>query len=281
MSTNPLINYLRKPEIYVKLPSGGKWWPEGSIAIPPNGELPIMAMNGHDDIVMRNADGLMNGASSVGVIESCVPNIKDAWAGPNIDIEYLYIAIRIASYGSELEVDRKCSKCKEETKLGINLQIILERLNIPDFETPIQVGDLFVMLKPASFHLTNITAQEIFEQQKAILTARSSDITMEQKEKILKNSIMKLSSITVSKLIEHIDYIILPNGNRVSEQEFLQEFIDQIDRKNFNILKKGIDEKNRQYGSPDLPFTCSNEACNHEESFKFEFNPSNFFGADS
>lgn len=278
---NPLSNYLRKPEIYVKLPSQGRWWPADSIEIPPNGELPVLAMNGHDDITMRNADGLMNGASSVEVIQSCVPNIKNAWVGPTMDIEYLFIAVRIASYGSSMEMEKKCSKCKESTKFGINLQAILENMRIPDFETPIQVDELYAMLKPASFQLTNLTAQEIFEQQRAILAARSNDLTMEQKERILKESIRKLGNITVSKLVEYIDYIMLPDGTRVSEKQYLQEFIDNIDRKNFNTLKKGIEDKNRQYGAPDLPFQCSNPDCNHQETFKFEFNPSNFFAADS
>jgi hypothetical protein len=278
---NPLSNYLRKPEIYVKLPSGGRWWPEGSIDIPPNNELPVMAMNGHDDITMRNADGLMNGASSVEVIQSCVPSIKNAWQGPNMDIEYLFVAIRIASYGSEMDMERKCSNCKETTKFGINLQAILENMNFPDFDAPIQIGDLYVMLKPATFQLTNLTAQEIFEQQRAILAARSSDLTLEQKEKLLRESIQKLGNITVSKLIEYIDYVMLPDGSRVSEKEYLQEFIDNIDRKKFKDLKKGIEQKNREYAVPNLPFKCSNHECNHEETFRFEFNPSNFFAADS
>lgn len=281
MSMNPLSNYLRKPEIYIKLPSGGRWWPEGSIEIPPNGELPVMAMNGHDDITMRNADGLMNGASSVEVIQSCVPSIKNAWHGPNMDIEYLFIAIRIASYGNEMEMEKRCSKCKESTKFGINLQAILENMRFPDFEAPIQIGELYIMLKPATFQLTNITAQEIFEQQRAVLAARSSDLTLEQKEKMLRESIQKLGNITVSKLAEYIDYVLLPDGSRVSEKAYIQEFIDEIDRKNFDALKKSIESKNREYSAPDLPFKCSNPECNHEETFKFEFSPSNFFAADS
>jgi hypothetical protein len=281
MSTNPLSSYLRKPEIYVKLPSGGRWWPEGSLVTPPNGEFPVMAMNGHDDLAMRNADGLMNGASSVAVIQSCVPNVKDAWSGPTMDIEYLFVAIRIASYGSEMESEGKCKQCRETTKFGVNLSGILEQMQFPDFDTPVQIGDLYFMLKPASYQLTDLTNQQIFEKQRALLTVQSSDLTLEQKQKILKETIQKLGEITVSKLIEYVDYVMLPDGSRVYEREYLQEFIDQADRKSFNKLKRGIEEKNRQYTAPDLPFVCSNPECNHENVVKFEFNPSNFFAADS
>lgn len=281
MSTNPLSNYLRKPEIYVSLPSKGRWWPAGSLETPPNGEFPVLAMNGHDDLAMRNADGLMNGASSVAVIQSCVPGVKNAWVGPTMDIEYLFVAIRIASYGSEMDSEGKCSQCKETTKFGINLSAILEQMQFPDFETPVQIGDLFFVLKPASYQLTNLTNQQLFEKQRALLTVQSSDLTMEQKQEILKETITKLSEITVSKLIEYIDYVMLPDGQRVYEREFLQEFIDQADRKSFNKLKKGIEEKNRQYTAPPLKFVCSNPECKHENTVRFEFNPSNFFAADS
>ena len=281
MSTNPLSGYLRKPEIYVKLPSSGRWWPADSLETPPNGEFPVMAMNGHDDLAMRNADGLMNGASSVNVIQSCVPNIKDAWSGPTMDIEYLFIAIRIASYGNEMDSEGTCAKCKETTKFGVNLGGILEQMRFPDFETPVQIGDLYFMLKPASYQLTNLTNQQIFEKQRALLTVQSSDLTLEQKQKILKETIQKLGEITVSKLIEYVDYVMLPDGSRVYEREYLQEFIDQADRKSFDKLKKGIEEKNRQYAAPILPFVCSNPKCGHENTVRFEFNPSNFFAADS
>jgi len=278
---NPLAAYLRKPEIYVKLPSRGKWWPDDAIDMPVNNEFPVMAMNGHNDITMRNADGLMNGASSVEVIQSCVPNIKNAWAGPTMDIEYLFVALRIASYGSEMDMEKVCSKCKESTKFGINLQYVLESMNFPDFEIPIELGDLYIMLKPASFYLTNLTAQELFEQQRAIMATASSELTLGQKEKILKESITQLSKITVSKLVEYIDYVMMPDGTKVNNPEHIQEFINEVNRKDFNLLKKGIDNMNNQYAAPDLPFKCSNTECNHEETFRFEFNPSNFFAADS
>lgn len=281
MSTNPLKSYLRKPEIYVKLPSGGKWWPEGTLETPPNREFPVLAMNGHDDLAMRNADGLMNGASSVAVIQSCVPNVRDAWEGPTMDIEYLFVAIRIASYGNEMESEGKCKHCGETTKFGVNLSGILEQMQFPDFETPVQIDDLFFMLKPASYKLTNLTQQQIFEKQRALLTVQSSDLTLEQKQVILRETIQKLGEITVSKLIEYVDYVMLPDGSRVYEREYLQEFIDQADRKNFDKLKRGIEEKNRQYAAPDLPFKCSNPECGKESVVRFDFNPSNFFAADS
>lgn len=278
---NPLAGYTRKPEIHVKLPSGGNWWPAGSIEIPPNGELPVMAMTGHDDVIMRNADGLMNGASSVEVIQSCVPAIKNAWQGPNLDIEYLFIAIRIASYGAEMNLEGTCSKCKEVTEFGINLQSVLAQLTYPDYSVPISVNGLSIFLKPATYQITNTISQEIFEQQRAILASESRELLLEQKQKIIKESIQKLSVLSISKMSEYIDHIRTPEGVTVTEQNYIQEFIDGADRKTFDAIKKGIDNVRNNYGIPMLPFVCSNNDCQHHDEIRFEFNPGNFFAADS
>lgn len=279
MIDNPLKNYLRKAEIHIKLPSNGKWWPEGSIEIPPNGEMPILAMTGHDDLVMKNADGLMNGASSVEVIQSCVPNIKNAWVGPNVDIEFLFIAIRIASYGEEMNVEKQCVKCKETSKFAINLHAVLQNMQFPDFNKTVQVGDLHFMLKPSTYEMANLSAQKLYEQQRAILAAQSTDLTVESREKILRETIQKLGEINTNQMIEFIEYVILPDGSKVTEREHIVEFIHQASRKDFDTLKKGIDDKNSQYVTPEIPFTCAE--CGSSEITKFEFNPGNFFAAVS
>lgn len=279
MTDNPLKNYLRKAEIHIKLPSNGKWWPEGSIEIPPNGELPILAMTGHDDLIMKNADGLMNGASSVEVIQSCVPNIKNAWSGPNVDIEFLFIAIRIASYGEQMNVEKQCTKCKETSKFAINLHAVLDNMQFPDFNKTVQVGDLHFMLKPSTYEMANLSAQKLYEQQRAILAAQSRDLTVESREKILRDAIEKLGEINTNQMIEFIEYVILPDGSKVTEREHIVEFIHQASRKDFDTLKKGIDDKNSQYVTPDIPFTCT--GCGNNEVTKFEFNPANFFAAVS
>ena len=95
-SANPLRQYFRQPAIYLRLPTSGDHWPEGSINIPPNGELPVLPMTAIDEITYRTPDALFNGQAVVDVIQSCVPSIKNAWAAPAPDINALLTAVRIA-----------------------------------------------------------------------------------------------------------------------------------------------------------------------------------------
>ncbi|NDB58023.1 hypothetical protein EB001_06220, partial [bacterium] len=107
-SMNPLAKHFRQPSVYLKLPSGGKYWPEGTINLPANGEVPIMAMTTKDEITIRTPDALMNGQGVVDLIQSCCPNITNAWAMPTIDSDAILVAIRIATNGSNMDIDSKC-----------------------------------------------------------------------------------------------------------------------------------------------------------------------------
>ena len=95
---NPLQKYFRTPAIYVKLPSGGRGYPAGTIDMPENGELPVYPMTAMDEVLARTPDALYNGSATVDVFKSCVPNIKEPWNILQSDVDLLLLAIRIASY---------------------------------------------------------------------------------------------------------------------------------------------------------------------------------------
>jgi hypothetical protein len=63
-----------------------------------------MSMTTKDEITLKTPDALLNGQGVVNVIESCCPAIKDAWAMPSIDVDATLIAIRIASYGNQMDL---------------------------------------------------------------------------------------------------------------------------------------------------------------------------------
>ena len=108
---NPLKQYFRQPAIYMRLPTGGKYWAEGTIDMPQNGEIPVYPMTAIDEITYRTPDALFNGQAVASVIQSCIPNVKNAWAAPAPDINSMLVAIRLASYGHELEIASTCPSC--------------------------------------------------------------------------------------------------------------------------------------------------------------------------
>ena len=82
-NTNPLNKYFRQPSIYVTLPSGASY-PPTVLQQTQSGEIGIQPMTAKDEIRFKTPDALMNGQGVVDVIESCVPQIKDAWQIKNL-----------------------------------------------------------------------------------------------------------------------------------------------------------------------------------------------------
>jgi hypothetical protein len=92
VNQNPLAGFMRQPKIYIKLPSGGEFWPAGSLDRTENGEYPVYSMTAKDELMLKVPDALMNGQAVVSVIEHCVPNIKNAWHTPNLDLDVVAAA---------------------------------------------------------------------------------------------------------------------------------------------------------------------------------------------
>lgn len=276
MTTNPLSGFYRTPSVYIKLPSNGKYWPNDSIHIPPNGELPIRPMSGKDDILLKNADGLMNGATTVGVIESCVPNIKNAWDTPMIDLEAILIAIRQASYGQTMSFTTKCSECGEFHDYEVDLGTVRDSIQIPNYSEPLVLNDLMIYVRPSSYKMSNETNQEKFIQQRTLQSIQGSNITEEDKIEKFKETLKELTSTTVAKIAEFLEFIITPDGEKVSDPEFIREFVDNADQKTFNAIRNYITKMNAEYKIEPVTTICTK--CGHEEKKAFQFDPSNFFG---
>ena len=41
---NPLKKFYRTPQLYIKLPSNGQWWADGSLQKSVTGEYPVLAI---------------------------------------------------------------------------------------------------------------------------------------------------------------------------------------------------------------------------------------------
>jgi len=154
-SANPLKQFFRQPAIYLRLPSGGEFWPDGSLDMPSNQELPVFPMTAIDEITYRTPDALYNGQAVVSVIQSCIPAIRDAWKMPTTDLNAALVAIRIASYGHEMEMTTTCPSCNTDSEYGLDLRQILDKLKTGDFHKTLEHGDLVISLNgalPASAH---------------------------------------------------------------------------------------------------------------------------------
>jgi hypothetical protein len=275
MSDNPLSNYFRRPSIYITLPSKGKFYPEGTLEMTENNELPVYPMTAVDEITYRTPDALFNGTSIIEVIQSCMPNIKNAWVIPSIDLDTILSAIRIASYGHTLEIGTTCPKCEEEAEYGIDLRTIIEQLDVGEYNSSINVGDLEIHIKPLTYKDINESSLVQFEEQKIASVIEDTEMSEEEKLKLLSKTFKKISEMTIATMGKSINYIKTPE-TLVSDAEQIDEFLHECDRGIFESIKDKVLSLRSNSELKPLKIKCMK--CEHEYEQPFTLDMSNFFG---
>ena len=77
--------------------------------------------------------------------------IKDAWAIPSLDVDTLLVAIRVASYGHEMEFGTACPKCNHESNQAIDLRTVLDSMKAADYNECLESGDMKIFFKPMTY----------------------------------------------------------------------------------------------------------------------------------
>lgn len=274
-NANPLKQFFRQPAIYLRLPSGGEYWPQGTLEPTNNGELPVYPMTAIDDINYRTPDALYNGQATVNVVHSCVPSIKDAWSMPATDLNSVLVAIRIASFGHDMEIGSTCPNCKNEGEYSIDLRQVLDQAQAPDFSTPLVQGDLTIYFRPMDYHSQTETSKLQFEQQKSISVIQESELPEEKKIEELNKILARITELTIDALKFSIQSIQTPQA-LVTEPEFIYEFLTQCDRKLFIKVRDHIIKLREQSEFKPIKLKCNN--CSHEYEQSVVLDQSNFFG---
>lgn len=272
--TNPLKQYFRRPSLTVKLPSQGKFYPEGAIDIPPTGDLPVYPMTALDEITTKTPDALFNGSAIYELIKSCVPNIKDPWSVPSIDIDPLLIAIRAASMGNEMDLESECPSCKNISSYGVNLVGLLQTLESGNYDLLVKFGELEFKFKPLTYKSVNETNLKQFDIQMEI--NKIIDNT-DENEKMKKSGEMmkKLNESTFRLVAESIEYIEL-NNEKVTNKEHIYEFLINTDKSTFEKIREhGVKLRQKSEIKP-IKIKCVN--CGHEYTQGLTLNVTDFFG---
>ena len=275
---NPLQRFFRQPAIYIRLPSEGKYYPDGSITIPPNGELPVYPMTAMDEITYRTADALFNGSAVINVIKSCVPNIVDPWQMPTVDVDAVLVGIRIASYGHELELESRCPHCEEDNTFAVDLRTIMDQIRLPDYSASVQSGDIEIFFKPLNYQQQNQNSVKQFEDQKMLQAIPDADISEQEKLDLINSALIKLGELSISAIAQSIS-VVRAGNDIVNDTDHIHEFVKNCDRKIYNALRDTILNFKTQTALKPLKLQCNTCAKPYETAFILDV--SNFFVQDS
>lgn len=273
-SNNPLRQYFRRPAVYLKLPSGGKYYDSGVLDMPESGELPVYPMTAIDDITARTPDALFNGSAMAEIIKSCVPNIKEPWKINNIDLDAIFIAIRSASGESTIEIETTCPNCQEQSNYGIDLLNILTQLKSADYNKPLSIDDLLIKFRPLTYKQLNQASLGQFEVQRSFLSI--NELTDEnEKSKQMREVLTRITELTMEILAEAIESVQTPTIN-VNEKEFILDFLKNCDKDVYIQVRDYNSSLRETTQIKPIHLKCTH--CQHEYDHTLTLNMSDFFG---
>ena len=280
-NSNPLNKYFRQPAIYVSLPTGGNY-PPHIVTPSKTGEFGVMPMTAKDEIRFKTPDALMNGEGVVDVIQSCVPDLKDAWQIKAYDLDTILIAIRIATYGETMDINFTVPVANEQISHTLNLPAILDSIKSVQIKNECTLKDgLKIEVRPLTYKDITNTSLTTFQQQKLYSSVQDSKMTDEEKTKRFDESFKALTELSMGLLLRNIEKITTPDGAEVTDPVQIKEFIDNADAGLITELQDELNELRVQGSTKPAKLKATEEQIKKGAPASYEipvtFDTANFF----
>jgi hypothetical protein len=272
MANNPLQKYFRQPKIFIKLPSNGVYTKPGVITGDPT-NMAVYGMTGMDEIIIKTPDALITGESTVKVIESCCPNITNAWEISNLDLDLILTSIRIATYGNKITISHKCEHCETDNEYELELNALVDHYNHLAFDNKAVLKDVVVRLQPLTYKQVTEFGQKNFQLRQQLNQANSIENEDDRTREVSRiyTEFGKLQTEVYSANIEAIEA-----GNQVvTERSFINEWLENSEKDAFDQIRNQIDDNTDATKTPPQRVECDN--CHKENTLSIVLDHSTFF----
>ena len=272
MANNPLKKYFRQPKIYVDLPTRGIYCEPGTI-IGDTEAMPIYGMTGMDEIIMKTPDALLRGESTVKVIESCCPVVKNGWDMSILDLDLLMVAIRIATYGNTMTVGHKCPACESENDYEIELSNIINHFKRCVYDGKIVLKDLTINLRPLTYKVWTEFQIKSFNIQRQVAQAGQLE-NPDEAQRLVAGLFEQIGLLQRETILTQIDTVEVSEGV-VDQKSYIQEWVENSEQIIFEEIKKRIELNRKTWEIPELGVTCPE--CTAESKVAITVDQSDFF----
>ncbi len=280
-NSNPLNKYFRQPAVFVTLPSGGDY-PPHVLTPSQTGEFGVQPMTARDEIIFKTPDALMNGQGIVDVIQSCVPNIKDAWQISNYDLDSILIAIRIATYGETMSINFTVPGTTEKVDHTLNLPSLLEQIKTVAVKNEVVLKDgLKITVRPLTYRDMTTTALKTFTQQKLYSTVQNAELAPEERVKRFNESFKALTDLSHTILLKNVSRITTIEGAEVTDPIQIKEFVEKANAVLIKELQDKLIELRTQGAVQPIKLKATEEQIKKGAPASYEipvtFDTANFF----
>tara|TARA_B100000575_G_C23071298_1_gene617036 strand:- start:394 stop:1248 length:855 start_codon:yes stop_codon:yes gene_type:complete len=276
-NTNPLSGHFRSPKKYTRLPSAGRYYSEQVVEMPDSEELPIFPMTAKDELIMRNPDALLNGEAVSQVIQSCVPNVKNARKLLSNDVDALLLAIQGASYGDDVEIKATCPDCKEEVTGSISADAVLQSMGILEDAYTFDVDDLKIEIRPFTYETTIEAGLTNFQSTRSLQAMAEMPDDLD-KLKLFNESFIKMAQLNFSIMVEVVESITVEGDDgepiAVHDKKQIKEFLENCESNIGREIESRINDVAGVGVAKEGEFEC--EKCEKTFTAGVSYDPVNF-----
>jgi hypothetical protein len=257
-----------------------------------DGEIEVFPMTALDELHLVNPDGLINNESLFTVIQHVVPAIKNARTVLSPDLDVLFIAMRMATYGDTMDVEGKCTECDDISTHSVMLPALLATVKNIDAVDEITVDGFELKLKPYTlFSQSKLTDYMITIQRAArklqfiednisnahdIETLNKQTDASDEFKQALSNAVSSSSADLFEIAAESIERITTSNGTLVIKKEHITEWLKTLPAMTYATIRDALSELSKSCIDTSVSYKCSK--CKHKNVLEVNFDPANFFG---
>jgi hypothetical protein len=280
-NNNPLNKYFRQPALYVSLPSNTNY-PPHVITPSQTGEVGVMPMTAKDEIRFKTPDALMNGQGVVDVIQSCCPEIKDAWQIKSYDLDTILIAIRIATYGETMDMSFIVPGANETVSHSVNLPALLDQIKTVQIISEVVLKDgLKIIVRPLTYKDMTQASLQTFQQQKMYAAVQDSQMSDDEKSSRFNDAFKKLTDLNEGILLKNMQSIQMQDGTEISDPVHIKEFVDKANASLIKDIETQIMQLRSQGAVKPLKLKATEEQIKKGAPVTYEvpvtFDNANFF----
>lgn len=294
-----LKRFYRNPKINVTLPTDRQFYNNELIDFSVDNSVPVRAMTGRDELVLKNPDSLLNGDSIIRVIQSCVPEIKNPKLLFAPDIEAILLGIFFSSFGQNLEFKATCPKCSHRNDYELSIRHLLSTAKHIEYPAIVSLQfdstEVEVFVQPYTFETNTKNQLAMFEQTKMVQQLVNDSNSDADKIKAFSESFEKMAQLKFESVSDCIQKIVINEKvnneitkTTITDQVEIKEFIANVETQHINEVIKKIDLLNQTVIDNTFDAVCQNKnyqetkesepkACEHTWKTQVEIDPSNFF----
>jgi len=274
---NPLQQYYRAKEIYVKLPTQGKWMKSPPM-LTEDGEIGVRAMSMKDELLLTIPDALYNGQAIFELVQSICPDISDPHELSLPDVDVILLASRATSYDKIFPVDVRCPHCEHQDMFEVDLQIVLGKVVHIYEKTEVEIDGLVIEMRPNTLSAVNANNIKTTETARMLMEIRNQkdniDASLQEK---YSDNMQQIAAANFVLIADAIVKVTMPDGVEVTDMQNIIDWLTNTDRKTIDILNRHQAKMNINGIPKEFDFTCSSEECGKSFKSAVEFNPSFFF----